>query len=43
MLLSASNAKGGFEIRGLQTPEIAIPLSTRVCGCAPYNNGTSAT
>ena len=43
MLLSASNGKGGFKIREFQTSEILISLSTGVCGCVPYNIGTSAT
>ena len=43
MVLSASNGKGGFEIQEFQTSEIGISLSTRVCGCAPYNNGISTT
>ena len=33
----------GFKIREFQTPETKISLSARVCGLAPYNNGTSAT
>ena len=43
MLLSAINGKGRFKIRKFQTSEITISLETRVCGCAPYNNGASAT
>ena len=43
MLLPTSTGQVGFKIREFQTPETKISLSARVCGLAPYNNGTSET